>query len=292
MKQRAVILPAGLILLSLACNLPSAARETAVAASLTAFAAAPPTSGAPTAAPTSTASASPAPQPTPTETQPHIVEQTLFEGEKAYTCDEGGCWRDDGILVGPPENFYPDIHEDNRDIRALLASIGLPAEEAPDNAERWRRIRGLWQWMTSHTIIINEPGYEEPWNYLHELASTPTHHWPSIGELAKVFARFGVLPLGACNSKSFTMATLLYRVGVLPDWITVVHSQAHDGTQHIYLGIHLDGRWRYLDPTCIRSHTALAPQPETVGCIGADYRHPYEVIPLPGSQLIKPMLLE
>jgi hypothetical protein len=146
--------------------------------------------------------------------------------------------------------------------------------------------------MGRKTVVIGSPEAEEPWNYLQELTSVPQDHWPSIGEMAKVFARYGVLPLGACNSKAFTMATLLYRAGVRPDSITVAHSQAHDGTQHIYLALHLDGRWRYLDPTCIRSHSVLSPQPETVGCIGADYRHPYELEPLPGSQLSKPMLLE
>jgi hypothetical protein len=281
MNRRTALVPAALVLLSLGCNLQIAARGTAAAAS--------------PAAPTLTPTDSPTPGPTATEAPPFpftIVEQTLYEGEKTYTCDAGGCWRDDGTAAGPPEKFYPNILEDNEEIRALLNSIGLPADPAPDDAERWRRIRGVWDWMGRKTVVIGDPAAEEPWNYLQELASVPQDHWPSIGEMAKVFARYGVLPLGACNSKAFTMATLLYRVGVLPDWITAAHSQAHDGIQHIYLALHLEGRWRYLDPTCIYGHRTLAPQPETVGCIGADYRHPYDVIPLPGSQLTKPMLLE
>jgi hypothetical protein len=271
MNRRTAIVPAALILLSIACNLQIAARDTAVPPSPT---------------------ESPTPGPTATETRPFpytIREQTTYEGEKTYTCDAGGCWRDDGAAAGPPENFYPNIREDNEEIRALLSSIGLPADAAADDAERWRRIRELWSWMARKTVVIGTPEAEEPWAYLQELAPDS---WPSIGEMSKVFARYGVLPLGACNSKAFTMAALLYRVGVLPDWVTVVHSKAHDGTQHLYLALHLEGRWRYLDPTCISEHNALAAQPETVGCIGADYRHPYEVIPLPGSQLTKPMLLE
>jgi hypothetical protein len=146
--------------------------------------------------------------------------------------------------------------------------------------------------MGRKTVVIGSPEAEEPWNYLLELTSAPTDHWPSIAEMAKVFARFGVLPLGACNSKAFTMATLLFRAGVLPDSITVAHSKAHDGTQHLYLALHLNGRWRFLDPSCIREHRGLLPEPESVGCVGADYAHPYLLEPLPGSQLTKPMLLE
>jgi hypothetical protein len=287
MNRRAALVPSALILLSLACNLPLAAPATVVYVL--------PTATETAAAPSATPTESPTPGPTATETRPFpytIVEQTRYEGEKTYTCDAGGCWRDDGIVAGPPETFYPNIGEDNEEIRALLDSIGLPQDVAADDAERWRRIRWVWEWMSRKTVVIGSPEAEEPWNYLQELTSVPEDHWPSIGEMAKVYARFGVLPLGACNSKAFTMATLLYRVGVRPDSITVAHSHAHDGTQHIYLALHLEGRWRYLDPTCIREHGALAPQPETVGCIGADYRHPYELEPLPGSQLTKPMLLE
>jgi hypothetical protein len=275
MNRRAALVPAALILLSLACNLPLAATETA-------------------AAPAAPAE-SPTPGPTATETRafPYpLVEQTQYEGEKTYTCDAGGCWRDDGIVGGPPETFYPNLEEDNGEIRALLNSIGLPQDVAGDDAERWRRIRWVWEWMSRKTVVIGFPEAEEPWNYLMELTSAPKDHWPSIGEMAKVFARYGVVPLGACNSKAFTAATLLYRAGVRPDSITVAHSKAHDGTAHLYLAFRLDGRWRYVDPTCIREHRTLAMQPETVGCIGADYKHPFEIEPLPGTHLPKPMLLE
>jgi hypothetical protein len=291
MRRRIFPLIGCAIFLAAACNLQAGAEFASTAASSgPKFST--PTSTVPAdgSSPTPTDTPTPEASPTPTREYPYTIrEQTLYEGEKTYTCDPNGCWRDDGTVNDSPEYFYPDIGMENAEIDALLSSIGLPSSAAADNAERWRRIRELWKWMTRNTIIIGEPGYEEPWNYLLEL--TPDR-WPSIGEMAKVFARYNVLPLGACNSKAFTMATLLYRVGVLPDWITVAHSMAHNGTQHLYLGIQLDGRWRYLDPTCIREHTALAPQPETVGCVGADYAHPYELVPLPGSQLTKPMLLE
>jgi hypothetical protein len=295
MKRRAAILPATLLLASLACNLQTATQGATGAANPASKPAAGETAVAQSPSPTSTAALSRSPEATFTETRAfpyQIVEQTLFEGEKTYTCDAGGCWRDDGSAAGPPEAFFPDIEEDNEEIRALLLSIGLSQDVAGDDAERWRRVRGVWEWMSHKTVVIGTPEAEEPWNYLQELTAVPAKHWPSIGEMAKVYARFDVLPLGACNSKSFTAATLLYRVGVRPDSITVAHSQAHDGTQHIYLAFHLEGRWRYVDPTCIRSHPQLAPEPETVGCIGADYAHPYEIEPLPGSQLTKPMLLE
>jgi hypothetical protein len=249
-------------------------------------AAASPTAGAPAVSPTI--------GPTPTETRPFpysIVEHTLFEGEKTYTCDAGGCWRDDGKIAGPPEVFYPELGGDNAEIRALLNSIGLPADAAPSDAERWRRIAVVWQWLSRKAVIIGEPAAAEPWNYLQQLTGN-SERWPSIGEMAKVFARFNALPLGACNSKALTFATLLYRAGVGPDSIAVAHTKAYEGTNHLYLAVHANGRWRYVDPSCIREHNGLAPQPESVGCIGADYRHPYELIPLPGSRLVKPMLLE
>ncbi len=286
MKRRTLLLFG--IAIALACNLPVAAPGRNLPASAT-----PAETAA--AGPSLTPTVTPTPEPTPTATRPFpypIVEQTRYEGEKTYTCDAGGCWRDDGAIASPPDYFYPELNGDNAEIRALLNSIGLPADAAADDAERWRRIGALWKWMSRKAVILGEPAAEEPWNYLMELTSSPAEHWPSIGEMAKVFARYNVLPLGACNSKALTLATLLYRVGVLPDSIAVAHSKAYEGTNHLYLAAHLDGRWRYVDPTCIREHNGLAPEPESVGCIGADYRHPFELIPLPGSLLTKPMLLE
>jgi hypothetical protein len=247
----------------------------------------------PTATSTATITLSPTPKATPTETRPFIVEQTLYEGERNYTCDPGGCWRDDGEVIDKPEFFYPGVEEDNPEIRALLDSFGLPEDIAADDAERWRRVRAVWEWMYRHTVVINTPEAEEPWNYLHELTSQgPVEDWPALGEMAKVFARYGVVPLGACNSKAFTIATFLYRFGVRPNAITVAHSRSANGKQHLYLALRLDGRWLYVDPTCIRSTPELDPQPHSIGCTSADYRHPYQLEPLPGSSFPKPMLLE
>ena len=105
-----------------------------------------------TVAPSATQTVSPTTEPAAAQTRPFIVEQTKYEGAKAYTCDAGGCWRDDGAVTdAPPESFYPDIDADTPAVRALLASIGLPAGAAPDGAERWRRTREVWEWMTRET---------------------------------------------------------------------------------------------------------------------------------------------
>ena len=280
---RRTILFCTILFLILACNLQLTAPESGGATVVVI----PPTDTS-----TATITPSPTPKATPTETRPFIIEQTLYEGEKDYTCDPGGCWRDDGEVTGPPEHFYQNIEEDNPEIRALMDSIGLPEDIAADDAERWERVRGMWGWMSRKTVVIGTPEAEEPFAYLEELMQVPEEHWPSIADMAKVFARYDVLPLGACNSKAFTMATLLYRVGVRPESIAVAHSASAGGKQHLYLALHLDGRWIHVDPTCIRSHTVLAPAPENVGCTGADYAHPYDVVPLPGSRIQKPMLLE
>jgi hypothetical protein len=285
------------VALAFACNLqslPVAAPPTAAALPATVS----PTPGKPAATATGTAS----PSPTPTETPPatptatrslpySITETTRFEGDKTYTCDAGGCWREDGRTAGPPEALFPDIGMENEEVRLLLESIGLPSDVASDDAERWRRTRRVWEWMKNDTLPLGAPGQEESWNYLSELMKSPVDHWPSIGEMADVYARFHVLPLGACNSKAFTFATLLYRAGVRPDSTAVVTAKA-ESAQHLFVVVRLDGRWRFLDPTCIPEHPALAGMPESVGCTGADYAHPFQLDLMPGSALIKPMLAE
>ncbi len=246
-----------------------------------------------TVAPSATQTESPTAKPAATQTRPFIVEQTKYEGAKTYTCDAGGCWRDDGAVTdAPPESFYPDIDADTPAVRALLASIGLPAGAAPDGAERWRRIREVWEWMTRETVIDGEKGSADPWDALMELSSAPSDHWPTIGEMAEIWRRFGVLPLGACHSKAFTMATLLYRAGIGRGEVASLAGRGFGLTQHFYVGVRVDGRWLYVDPSCIRQQMRLPPNPASFGCLDTDYRHPFSIQPLPGSRLAKPMLLE
>jgi hypothetical protein len=100
---------------------------------------------------------------------------------------------------------------------------------------------------------------------------TPKDHWPSIGDQAKVFKRYNGLVWGACNSRAFTFATLLYRVGIQPDDLAVVIAQwKPEYSQHLYVVLRIENRWYYLDPTCSESHPALSDAPENVGCNTAD----------------------
>jgi hypothetical protein len=244
--------------------------------------------------PGTSAVASITPTQSPTSPPPFpysIRETTRFEGEKAYLCDAGGCWRQDGTVINTPEYFYPDIEMENPAIQRMLDAIGLPATVASNDPERWFRTRRVWAWMQTDTVPLGKPGQEESFAYLTELMKTPAEHWPSIAEMANVYDRFHILPLGACNSKAFTFATLLYRTGVRPDSLSVAHTKGN-GFQHMYVVLRIEGRWRFVDPTCIPEHPALSNLPESVGCVGADYAHPYQLEPLPGSHLTKPMLAE
>jgi len=229
---------------------------------------------------------------TPSLQYPYTIrEQTLFEGEKIYTCDPGGCWREDGDLAGPPDYFFPDLNRENAEIKMMLSAIGLPASVAEEDGERWLRIVRVWSWMKSDALPLGAPGQGEAWKYLQNLMETPQDHWPSISDMANVYSRYQVLPVGACNSTALTFATLLYRSGIPPDVLSVAHTKTKD-VQHLYVVLRLEGKWHFLDPMCIPERTKLSEKPESVGCVGADYRHPYQLELLPGSNLPKPMLVE
>ena len=118
-----------------------------------------------------------------------------------------------------------------------------------------------------------------------ELSSAPSDHWPTIGEMAEIWRRFGVLPLGACHSKAFTMATLLYRAGIGRDSVAALAGRGFGLTQHFYVGVRVDGRWCTVDPSCIRQQMKLSPDPASFGAFDTDYRHPFSIQPLPGAWL-------
>ncbi len=254
-------------------------------------AALPSSTPAPTVAPTLSRSATPSPT-RPKPTMPaRLQEDTFFEGKKDYACDARSCWRVDGQLSNQPDYFYPELNANNGDIQALLNSIGLPANQTADDREKWRRTTTVWAWLTKNIIREGRPNREPAWDYLNSLMKVHDR-WPSIGDLALVFKRYGGMVWGACNSRAFTLAMLLYRVGIRPDDMTVVTAQwKQEYSQHLYVVLRTEDGWHYLDPTCNEGRPALSASPESVGCNTADYVHPNTVHPLQGSTLAKPMLV-
>jgi hypothetical protein len=236
------------------------------------------------------ASPSPAVSPTSSLSYPYILrEQTLFEGEILYTCEPDGCWREGGTIAGPPEYYYPELDRTNEEIARLIADIGLPTAPVMDDREAWERIRRVWAWLREQAVFPGDPGHPETWKYLIGLSRSP---WPSIGDMAEAYARFGKLPVDACNSKAFTFVTLLYRVGIGADRVSAATGLISNAG-HVYVVLQVEGRWRAVDPSCIRGHPELSQAPESVGCFdNMDYAHPTQLEPLPGSDFPSPMLAE
>jgi hypothetical protein len=250
-----------------------------------------PTVAATAAAPTDT----PAPTATATTIQPYTTKvETLFEGAKEYRCDERGCWRTDGKLYGPPEYYFPGVDADNSDVQALLADSGLPVTPVTSEKEKWERTMGVWAWLRRRSLDMTAPGGDPPYEYLKSLSySLKPPESPTIDDLAKVFARYRVVSWTGCTARALAFVTFLYRFGIGPDETAVAYFRVESPLrQHLYAVLRVEGRWLYVDPTCIELHPALGPSPESVGCAAADYEHPGGLMVLPGSSLAKPMLLQ
>ncbi len=218
-----------------------------------------------------------------------IRERTLYEGIKNYTCDSECCycWRDDGRIDVSWDYFFPEIETENDNIRSLLGSIGLPTEPTSDENEIWRRVRTVWSWLRVHVLREGGPNYDAACDFLRSLSG-----WPSIGNIADMFSRYGGLCWGTCMSRAQILTTLLYRVGIPPERIAIAETRrSSEYSQHMYVVLRLECHWYYIDPSCMDFHSVLSHFPENVGCIPADYRHPNKLVLLPGSILHKPMLV-
>jgi hypothetical protein len=234
----------------------------------------------------------------PTEVLPHdIQEQTRYEGILDYECDSDGCWRVGGTLTDPPEYYFPDIEADNPDIQALLADIGLYGERAVDDEVAWRLIWELWAWLARNTEDPGEVPEEGAMAYLHSLSyHFKPAQYPSIDDLAKVCARYHVIPWSGCTARALTFATLLYRCGIDPNRMAAAYFKAPDmSIQHFYVVIRSGDHWYWVDPTCNDPDITpeLPYEPENIGWNPeVDYEHPFTLAVIPGSTLTRAMLVK
>jgi len=220
---------------------------------------------------------------------PIVEEETLYEGTKEYRCD-WALWREDGTLFDRWDYTFPDIDEDNEDIRSLIRSIGVPTGMTNVDRVIWERMRTVWSWLKDHLLSEDDPNYDAACDY-----HSSFDRWPSIGELAYIFRTYNGFCWGercTCMCKAQMFATFLYRVGIPRDRIAIVGGRYDETSEHIYVVLRLGCHWYYLDPTSNRSSLGETPE-NVVGVTDpvVDYVHPHNVTTLPRSVLRKPMLV-
>jgi hypothetical protein len=242
-----------------------------------------------------TAGQNPATTPTAATVFPQVFRvKTRYEGTKEYLCDLSGCWRVDGELVETPEYFFPDINLMNTEVQALMADIGLPTTPMTSDKEKWERAVELWSWWAHHTASTEEASGKAAINDLLEITKKPNPHLPSIGDWADVYAHFHIIPLGPCSYNALFFALMLFRFGADPDELAIAETnwQTQRNPTHLFVVMRLEGRWNYVDPSCLQVNPELPAELRNVGCIPeADYQHPFALWLLPGSTLKQPMLL-
>lgn len=216
---------------------------------------------------------------------PQVEEDTMYEGTKVYTCNST-CWRDDGTVVDTWD--FTDINANNANIAALLADIGAPTTSTTDDDEIWNRTRTLWAWLQTHGLEPGTPNFNEVLEYRAALG-----HWPTIAEFAYMFVTWGgFIWAGGCTCmcRAQTLAALLYRVGISSNRMAIAETKWKPTySQHMYVVLNLGCHWYYVDPST--NIPELSDTPENVGGGSADYIHPNKLYLIPGSTLVKPMLV-
>lgn len=220
---------------------------------------------------------------------PIVEEETLYEGIKEYSCD-WAFWREDGTVLDLWDQTFPAIDDDNDDIRALIRDIGVPTGMTTVDRVIWERVRTVWAWLKEHLLSEADPNFDDVCDYYASLG-----RWPSIGDLAYMFRTYGGFCWGercTCMCRAQLFATLLCRVGIPRDRITVAGARYDETSEHKYVVLRLGCHWYYVDPTSDRSH--LGETPENVAGVSdpvVDYVHPHGLTTVPRSPLRKPMLI-
>jgi len=227
--------------------------------------------------------------------RPKIIEDTLYEGPKDYSC-ASTCWRDDGTAVDTWD--FTDINADNANIQAMLNDIGVPTAPTNDDNEIWNRTKAVWAWLQEHALGIEDANFDAVCAYRDSLDG-----WPTIAEFAHMFVNWGgfgwkpyvneeggTVYVCTCMCRAHLLATLLYRVGVPLDRMAIAETKwKPEYSQHMYVVLKLGCHWYYIDPSY--DIPELSDTPENLGAGARDYKHPNELDIIPGSTIIKPMLV-
>lgn len=209
------------------------------------------------------------------------VMTTLYEGEVTYLRFWNFWVRAGTPATTPTDGFFHHYESSSNQVTALISAVGTATYCPHTEKELWNRIAAVWSWLGAN-VRVDNAAYA---------GLTPADRWPSIGEFARYFAAHHDLVWSGCFSKAHLFALLLGRV--LPRWHVLIATAHHTETgapptaSHVYVGVYLTDRWYYLDPADVSSGSL--PHFKDRRSIGSfkkvDYRHPFQVIPLPLSPL-------
>jgi len=216
-------------------------------------------------------------------------ETTLYEGIKTYVLTSAGWWyRQDGVVDTNVSSYFPDINLRNTDTAQLLSDLGLPTDRTSNATEVWQRTCAVWNWLRSNLLTPGTTDYNNAKSYYDSLDS-----WPSFADISYVYTHFGGIYVGTCMSRAQNFATLLWVVGVHPDLFAIAESKwKPEYSQHMFVILYINPHWYYVDPTCLEQKSLSSGKVESVGCIGADYKHPNTIKIVPESSLNKVPLVE
>ena len=233
----------------------------------------------------------------PTQSVRFAPVQTMFEGKIDYAA----CWNFYVRRIGSHaygrlrtdggnffENVPPTRTEDMRYLAEIVFgknNLLLRVNRPPNEEEEYLRLLIVWAWLKQQPLVwdLNKFG---AYNARHGKQD----EWGGASFYADMHRREGTFLMGACNAVSVLFATLLLAAGMEP-WRLGIFSTRYehpdvDGTpSHIYNGIYLFGRWRYLDVQAV--HGPLFPARDeanerqggrklNIGIIDTcDYAHPF-----------------
>ena len=220
-----------------------------------------------------------------------MVVTTKHGGRQPYVKHWNWWARVGGEVQEASKRFFPDFEQDSPVVRALIASLEAPRGPAATEQQVWSRIGRVWEWWRRHVRVDNTQ---------YASISAGRDGWPGLSDFAAYHKQHKGLVCAACFSKAHLFASLLGRILYPRDRIAIASARhtmngAPPTASHVYVAVYVAGRWFYFDPTYVAQHPwpsfadrrSLGAPRET----SVDYRHPFKVLPLPGSTLSRVPLL-
>ncbi len=181
--------------------------------------------------------------------------ETSWRGRRAYYEYNGNYYRKDGEITRRYDFFFPSSNVDNQAVRKLKNEIKA-GPVAKTDQEILEKIKSVFEFLDKKgkSSMGKDERAKEAGNDLfsggRKGENYPLDRWPRFDEYARVYDKYGFIPLGNCTANSQAAATLLLAAGVPADKFAVskFHYSASWSVEHWVLIFYINDKWFYLDP--------------------------------------------
>lgn len=218
-------------------------------------------------------------------------------------CNHLGMWKynregdtyyyNNGVAENRDDYFFPKANDSNSEyVEKLKKEMNLRSDSLKTDAEAYQEFQKVWKFWKKHykNGMRFREETKEANKFLFPKNPGSKGRWPSIGEYAEAYYKFGYLVNFNCSATSIQFANLLNLTTIPRDQIAIelCYSKEHKNIEHWSIIFKVYGTWFWYDPQCVWKDVARINYRMSFP-YDRDIFHasPFKIIRFPGENKLK-----